>query len=203
MHCGRISHRFNRQIDEAPVAPSALRAAGEMWTDVMGLQKFSTPRALATEEIPALVDEHRQATVNALAAGFDGIELHSANGYLSNQFLSTATNKRTDKYGGSIQNRIRFVLECLEGMIDGAGSSTKVGIRISPGTVFNDVGFEDDLETHIALVKALNPLNLAYLHIQRTLKIDALTDIRPLFKGPLIVAGILTFFFCGDHGVVC
>ena len=115
MHVGRIGHSANRYTSEPLVAPSVVRAAGQMWTDAHGLQDIDTPRALETSEIPGVIDDYAQATRNALAAGFDGVELHSASGYLPMQFLSTGTNKRTDGYGGSVQNRIRFVVEALRG----------------------------------------------------------------------------------------
>ena len=138
MHVGRIAHSFNRYTDEPPVAPSVVKAAGQMWTDQAGLQDFDTPRALELSEIPGVIEEYAQATRNALAAGFDGVELHSASGYLPMQFLSTGTNKRTDAYGGSVNNRIRFVVEALEAMIAAAGSSGRVGMKISPAMPFND-----------------------------------------------------------------
>ena len=115
-----------------------------------------------------MIEEYAQATRNALAAGFDGVELHSASGYLPMQFLSTGTNKRTDAYGGSVTNRIRFVVEALEAMIAAAGSSQRVGIKISPAMPFNDCTDDDPIETYTTLVKAISPMNLAYLHALRT-----------------------------------
>ena len=132
MHVGRIAHSANRNIADAPVAPSAIRAAGQMWTDSQAMQPNDMPRALELSEIPAVIAEFGNATRNALAAGFDGVELHAASGYLPNQFLSPGANQRTDAYGGSIENRIRFVVEALYSMITAAGSASKVGMKVSP-----------------------------------------------------------------------
>jgi len=188
MHVGRIAHSANRTIPDPPVAPSAIRAAGEMWTDAQGMQPFDLPRALELSEIPAVIAEYAQATRNALAAGFDGVELHSASGYLPNQFLSTGTNKRTDAYGGSIENRIRFVVEALTAMISAAGSPGKVGMKVSPGMAFNDIGHDDPMPTYLALVKAVAPLHPAYLHVMRA-GIGAETALREAFPGTLLVGG--------------
>ena len=121
MHVGRIGHPANRYTDEPLVAPSAIRAVGQMWTDALGMQDYAMPRALETSEIPGVIEQYAQATRNALAAGFDGVELHSASGYLPMQFLSSNTNQRTDQYGGSVENRIRFVVEALQAMKRGGG----------------------------------------------------------------------------------
>ena len=188
MHVGRIAHSANRTIPDPPVAPSAIRAAGEMWTDSMGMQPFDLPRALELAEIPAVIEEYAQATRNALAAGFDGVELHSASGYLPNQFLSTGTNKRDDAYGGSIENRIRFAVEALTAMIAAAGSPGKVGMKVSPGMPFNDIGHDDPLPTYLALAKAVAALRPAYLHVMRT-GIGAEAALREAFPGTLLVGG--------------
>ncbi len=135
MHVGRIANSANRYTAEPPIAPSAVRAEGQMWTDANGMQDFDMPRALELGEIPGVIEDFAQATRNALAAGFDGVELHAASGYLPMQFLSAHTNQRTDAYGGSVNNRIRFVVETLQAMIAAAGSSGKVGMKISPGIV--------------------------------------------------------------------
>jgi len=189
MHVGRIAHSANRYVEEPPVAPSVVKAAGQMWTDAHGLQDFDTPRALELNEIPGVIEEYAQATRNALAAGFDGVELHSASGYLPMQFLSTGTNKRTDGYGGSVNNRIRFVVEALEAMIKAAGSSGRVGMKISPAMPFNDCTDENPVETYTTLVKAVSPLGLGYLHVLRTVIPDTFELLRPLFKGPFAAGG--------------
>ncbi len=188
MHVGRITHSANRTIPDAPVAPSAIRAAGQMWTDAQGMQPNDMPRALELSEIPSVIYEYAQATRNALAAGFDGVELHSASGYLPNQFLSTSANHRTDAYGGSSENRIRFVVETATAMIAAAGSSGRVGMKLSPGMKFNDIADEDPLPTFIALAKAYAALKPAYLHVMRT-GIGSETVLREAFAGTLLVGG--------------
>ncbi len=192
MHVGRIGHDDNRYTKEPLVAPSAIKAAGTIWTDSKGLQEHPTPRALETSEIPAVIEEYAQATRNALAAGFDGVELHSASGYLPMQFLSSNTNQRTDGYGGSVNNRIRFVMEALQAMIKAAGSAGKVGIKIAPGMPFNDIQDADPKETYTTLVKALAPLGLGYLHVLRTVIPETFDMLRPLYKGTFIVNGGFT-----------
>ena len=202
MHCGRIAHPLNRQIPDAPVAPSAVRPAGQMWTDQQQLQDYPTPRALETGELPALVDEFVTAARNAMAAGFDGVELHAANGYLLNQFLASNTNLRTDGYGTSVSGRIRFVVEVVEA-VAGAIGAARTGIRVSPGHMFNDLVDANPLETHRALLDALPTADMAYVHVMLP---DAfspqlnnagdpqavLPTLRPHVKGALIAAGNLT-----------
>jgi N-ethylmaleimide reductase len=188
MHVGRIAHSANRNIPDPPVAPSAIRAAGQMWTDSLGMQPNDMPRALELAEIPSVIEEYAQATRNALAAGFDGVELHSASGYLPNQFLSPGANQRSDAYGGSVENRIRFVVETLEAMIAAAGSPGKVGMKVSPGMNFNDIQFDDPMPEHLALAKAIAPHRPAYLHVMRA-GIGAETALREAFAGTLLVGG--------------
>ena len=188
MHVGRIAHSANRSIPDPPVAPSAIRAAGEMWTDSLGMQPYDMPRALELDEIPAVEGEYAAATRNALEAGFDGVELHAASGYLPNQFLSPGSNTRNDAYGGSIENRIRFVVETLEAMIAAAGSPGKVGMKVSPGMNFNDIGHDDPIPTYVALAKAIVPLGMAYLHVMRA-GIGAEAALREAFPGTLLVGG--------------
>ena len=188
MHVGRIAHSANRTIPDAPVAPSAIRAAGKMWTDSQGMQPNDMPRALETSEIPGVVAEFGTATANALQAGFDGVELHSASGYLPNQFLSDSANQRSDAYGGSIENRIRFVVEALQAMVAAAGSSAKVGIKLSPGMKFNDIDDASPMPTHLALAKAISPLNLAYLHVMRA-GIGAEVALREAYQGTFLLGG--------------
>ncbi|NND82250.1 MAG: alkene reductase [Gammaproteobacteria bacterium] len=188
MHVGRISSRHNKQPDSETVAPSAIQAAGQMFTDSHGMVDFDVPRALATSEIADVVEEYRQATENAFAAGFAGVELHATSGYLPAQFLSTGTNQRTDHYGGAAQNRIRFVLEVLEAMtaVDGAD---RVGMRICPGNPFNDLHDDDPQATFTALLQAVDPMQLAYLHVIRMPEgpVDNLALAREYFSGPLLV----------------
>jgi N-ethylmaleimide reductase len=188
MHVGRIGHAANRTHPDPLVAPSAVRAGGQMWTDTMGMQPNDLPRALELAEIPVVIAEYASATRNALAAGFDGAELHTASGYLPNQFLSPNCNQRTDAYGGSIENRIRFAVEALTAMIAAAGSPGKVGMKVSPGMAFNDILHEDPMPTYVALAKAVAALHPAYLHVMRT-GIGAETALREAFPGTLLVGG--------------
>lgn len=192
MHVGRIGHPNNRYTDEPLVSASAVRAEGQMWTDAEGLQDHPAPRALETDEIPGVIEEYAQATRNALAAGFDGVELHSASGYLPMQFLSSNTNLRTDGYGGSVQNRIRFVVEALEAMIAAAGDSSRVGIKISPAMPFNDIHDADPKETYTTLVSAISPMGLGYLHVLRTAIPETFEMLKPLYDGAFAVGGGFT-----------
>jgi N-ethylmaleimide reductase len=196
MHVGRIAHSANRYTSEPPIAPSAIRAAGQMWTDAQGMQDFDMPRALETSEIPGVIEDFAQATRNALSAGFDGVELHAASGYLPMQFLSPHTNRRTDAYGGSVNNRIRFVVEALQAMIAAAGSSGKVGMKISPGIVFNDIQELDPvatMETYTALAKAIDPLKLGYLHVLQSAFPNTFDTLRPHVSVPFAAGGGFTF----------
>jgi len=193
MHVGRIAHPANRYTDESPICPSAVKAAGQMWTDTLQMQDLPTPRALELKEIPGVIEDYGKATKNALAAGFDGVELHSASGYLPMQFLSTNTNQRSDAYGGSATNRIRFVVEALEAMTKAAGSASKVGIKISPAMPFNDIHDADPVETYTTLVKAIGNMGLAYLHVLKSLpEPDYFSMLRPLFKGAFAAGGGFT-----------
>lgn len=163
-HVGRISHPSLQPGGALPVAPSAIRPEATAYTSA-GFQLCTTPRALETAEIPGIIEQYRGAARNALAAGFDGVEIHAANGYLIEQFLRDSTNKRTDAYGGSVENRARLLLEVTEAVaaICGAG---RVGIRLSPLSPVNDSGRDSDPEkTYSRVVERLNAFNLAYLHL--------------------------------------
>lgn len=188
MHCGRISHPSLQPDLATPVAPSAIAAEGKVFT-ATGPQDFVVPRALETDEIAGIVDDFRQATRNALQAGFDGVELHAASGYLPEQFLSSGTNQRTDRYGGSLPNRARFILDVLQAMTDEAGGE-RVGIKISPEMGFNSVSDANPQQTFQYLVQSLAPLGLAYLHLARTRSpFDYRALLRPLFAGTLLLGG--------------
>ena len=188
MHTGRISHPSMLPDGATPVAPSAIAAVGQTYT-ATGLQDFIVPRALDTDEIAAIVDEYRLATRHALQAGFGGVELHAASGYLPEQFLSSGTNQRTDRYGGSLENRARFIVEVLEAMIEEAGSD-RVGIKISPEMGFNSVTDAAPQETYQYLVQRVGILQLAYLHLARTgSAFDYRALVRPLFNGALLFGG--------------
>lgn len=166
MHVGRVSNVFNKPAGSRTVAPSAITANGEIYTDQGGMQPLDEPQALTNSEIKDVVAQYQKATENAYAAGFDGVELHCTSGYLPAQFLSTGSNQRDDEYGGSVQNRVRFVVEVLEAMIavDGAG---RVGMRICPDNTFNDLSDDNPQETFECLLDAAAPLNLAFLHVIR------------------------------------
>jgi N-ethylmaleimide reductase len=187
MHCGRCSHTDNKGKQAETVAPSAIPAEGEVFTEV-GMKAFSNPRALRREEIPVIIEQYRQATINAYAAGFDGVELHATSGYLPAQFLSPGSNQRNDNYGGSLANRLRFVIEVLEAMasVKGAG---RVGLRICPGFPFNDVKDPKPQETFEALLAAIRPLQLAYLHTMRASPLDVIGLAQQNFNGPFIING--------------
>lgn len=188
MHAGRISHPSMLPNGALPIAPSAIRPAGTTFT-ASGPQPFVTPRALETDEIAGVVDEYRAATRNALLAGFDGVELHAASGYLPEQFLSSGTNQRTDRYGGSIANRARFVVEVLTAMASEAGGD-RVGIKINPEMGFNDVRDATPKDTYAHLLKELNALRLAYLHVARGSGDFPFREwLRPQFNGAFIYGG--------------
>jgi len=188
MHAGRISHSSVLPDGAAPVAPSAIRHDGQVFT-ATGLQDLSMPRALETSEIAGVIAEYRLATRNALAAGFDGVELHAASGYLPEQFLSSGTNQRVDQYGGSLANRTRFILEVLAATVAEAGGD-RVGIKLAPEMGFNGVVDAAPQETFRYLVEQLAPLNLAYLHVA-VMKpgFDYHAMLRPLFKGAYLRGG--------------
>ncbi|HJV80932.1 alkene reductase [Noviherbaspirillum sp.] len=194
-HVGRISHPDFRGGD-LPVAPSAIAPRGVQTYTADGLKDIPTPRALETHEIPVIVEEFRQAARNAKIAGFDGIEVHGANGYLLDQFLEDGTNQRTDRYGGSIENRARLLLEVIAVTADVWGSD-RVGVRLSPGGTFNDMCDRHPQETFGTVVKRLAALDLAYLHLIEPIQPQGehpMPDLsvhffRPLYPGTLIVAG--------------
>ena len=162
-HVGRISHPSLLPNNVLPVAPSAIKPAGQLYT-YEGMVDFVEPRALAASELPALVADYVHATQCALAAGFDGVEIHSANGYLLDQFLRDSTNKRSDNYGGSFENRTRLLMEVTKAVVAVAGSD-KVGIRLSPANPFNDISDSDPQALFNYVVAELNQFNLAYLHV--------------------------------------
>ena len=162
-HVGRISHPSLQPEGALPVAPSAIRPEGNAFT-YQGLQSFVTPRALETAELPGIVEQYRAAAKNTLAAGFDGVEVHAANGYLLDQFLRDGSNRRTDAYGGSVENRARLLLEVMEAVISVWGPD-RVGVRISPVNPFNDMSDSDPQATFGHVARALSPLGLAYLHV--------------------------------------
>jgi N-ethylmaleimide reductase len=165
MHTGRITVAPNLPAGGKVVAPSAIKAEGKMWTDATGMQEHPVPEALTSVELQQTKQEFVQASINAITAGFDGIELHGANGYLLEQFISPASNQRTDEYGGSIDNRIRFVVEVAEAISKAIGKE-KTAIRVSPYGAFNDMpAYEGIDETYTKLATALGKIGIAYMHI--------------------------------------
>jgi N-ethylmaleimide reductase len=165
MHCGRIVHPLNLPKGSRMIAPSAIAAAGEMWTDSEGTKPLPVPPAMTEADIKLTIEEYATAAKNAVGAGFDGLELHSANGYLLEQFLRPNSNIRTDGYGGSIEKRARFVLEVVDAAIRAIGKE-KVGIRISPYGVFNDMPPYPQMESdYTYLAHQLNERGLLYIHV--------------------------------------
>lgn len=162
-HVGRISHPSLLPNNVLPVAPSAIKPAGQLYS-YEGMVDFVEPRALDASELPAIVADYVHATKCALAAGFDGVEIHAANGYLLDQFLRDGTNKREDNYGGSIENRARLLMEVTKAVVAVAGSD-KVGVRISPVNPFNDIEDSSPQALFNDVADSLNQFNLAYLHV--------------------------------------
>jgi len=187
MHCGRISHPS--LLDGAtPVAPSAIKPEGQAWTPV-GQVDYVTPRALSLAGIAGVIDGYRQATRRAIDAGFDGVELHGASGYLPEQFLSSGSNRRQDQYGGSVRGRARFMLEVLAAMAAEAGAD-RVGVKISPEMNFNSITDAAPQETYTHLVKHLRDFDLAYLHVALFgASVDYHALLRPLFNGAYLAGG--------------
>ncbi|MBD2178050.1 alkene reductase [Pseudanabaena sp. FACHB-1998] len=200
-HVGRISHPDLQPDGKLPVAPSAIAPEGEAAT-YTGMKPFVTPRALELEEIPQIVEQYRLGAKNALEAGFDGVEIHGANGYLLDQFLQDNTNQRTDIYGGSIENRARLLLEVTEAVV-GVWGGDRVGLRLSPSGTFNSMYDSNRVATFGYAVKELNRFNLAYLHLvaPRVEGFGSAEDqpdlgaefFRPIFNGTIITAGGYNF----------
>lgn len=187
MHVGRVASHLNKDADAETVAPSAITAQGEIFTE-QGMKPLDPPRALTLSEIAVVIDEFRQAAANAMAAGFDGVELHCTSGYLPAQFLATGSNQRNDNYGGSVENRCRFPLEVLAAMANEIGAA-KVGFRICPGHPFNDLHDDNPKETFAYFLSNAAKLGLAYLHVIR-MPATGLNNIdiaRQYYGGPLIL----------------
>jgi N-ethylmaleimide reductase len=196
MHTGRISHTLNMPEGSQILAPSAVKAAGQMWTDTQQMQDFPEPKAMTDDDLLQAQAEFVTAAKNAIEAGFDGVELHGANGYLLEQFLSPVSNQRTDNYGGSIENRCRFVIEVVRGIADVIGKD-KTGIRLSPYGVASDMPHYPEIDaTYDYLTRQLQILDIAYIHLvdhssmgapEVPLTIKKL--IRDNFKNTLIMSG--------------
>jgi N-ethylmaleimide reductase len=192
-HTGRVGHSLVKN-GELPVAPSAIAIQGQQHFTMEGMKEYETPKALSIEEILQIIQEYKQAAKNAVEAGFDGVELHAAFGYLPNQFLAESSNQRTDQYGGSIENRNRFVLEVMQEMVAAIGDN-KVAIRLSPTSTYNNISHQQPVEQFTSLIEHLNQLPLAYIHIMKVpfpvdqfpqYPIDAVETFGKISKHPVI-----------------
>ncbi|MBL8018254.1 MAG: alkene reductase [Leptospirales bacterium] len=196
MHTGRIGHPANLPANGEIIGPSAIKAAGNMWTDAQGNQPHPEPRAMTLDDIKSAIAEYANGAKNAIKAGFDGVELHGANGYLIDQFLNPAANQRSDEYGGTPEKRNRFAIEVARAVADAIGKE-RLGIRISPFGVFNDQVIFPEIEAQYgALAKSLSDIGIAYIHIVDHSSMGApkpeaatVSAIRSNFKGALILSG--------------
>ena len=196
MHTGRVSHPANMQTGAKILAPSAIAAPGEMWTDSNGMQPHPVPVEMSEADIALTIAEYANSAKLAIEAGFDGVEVHAANGYMIDQFLNTATNQRTDKWGGSVENRIRFAVEVAKATVAAIGAD-RVGMRISPYGAFN--GTIADTKTdalYLRLIEELNKLGLVYIHVvdhssmgAPEVSAELKAKIRANFKGKYILSG--------------
>lgn len=196
MHTGRVSHPENMPAGSRILAPSAIAAPGEMWTDGNGQQPHPVPTAMSETDIAQAIAEYAAAAKRAIEAGFDGIELHAANGYLIDQFLNTASNQRTDRWGGSIENRIRFAVEVAKASAAAIGAA-RIGMRISPYGVFNGMAPDAEMDAlYEGLIAELNGIGLAYIHVVDHSSMGApevspalKARIRAAFNGKYILSG--------------
>lgn len=196
MHTGRIGHLHNLPKGGKVLAPSAIQPKGQMWTDQEGLLDFHTPQSFTLQELHDTKQEFVQAARNAVKAGFDGIELHAANGYLLEQFLSPSVNQRTDEFGGSVENRARFVLEVAREVSEAIGRD-KTGIRFSPYGLFNDMTHYPEIdETYLHLAEKLNDLNIGYIHLvdhsadgAPEVPLELKKALRNKFQNTIIITG--------------
>lgn len=189
-HVGRISHPSFHD-GALPVAPSAIQPEGETLTADFEMEPFPTPRALTTDEVEDVIEQYRQGAANAKAAGFDGVEIHGANGYLIDQFLQTGTNRRTDRYGGSTENRVRFLLDVTDAVTK-EWDADRVSVRLSPNGAFNDMHDDEPKITFGYAAEKLNTRGLAYLHVvENTFDDDTPVSafMRKAYDGPLMAAG--------------
>jgi len=192
-HCGRASHSSFHEEEGLPVAPSAIKLEGDDIHTPLGKKPHETPRALATGEILSIVEDYRRAAERAREAGFDGVELHAANGYLIDQFLQSRTNHRTDQYGGTVENRFRFLGEIVQAILT-VWPAGRVGVHLSPNGNFNDMGSPDFRETFLYAATRLSQYELGYLHVVDGLAFGfhelgppmTLAEFRTVFTGPLI-----------------
>lgn len=196
MHAGRIFHPHNLPEGAEGVGPSAIAAAGEMWTDQAQMQPHPAPRAIETSELAAVLNEFVHSAKLALEAGFDGVELHGANGYLLEQFLSPHSNQRTDEYGGSVENRARFVLDVTRAVAEAIGAE-RTGIRLSPWGVASDMPHYPEIdETYAYLAEELQKIGIVYIHLvdhesmgSPAVPAETVATIRQKFTNTLILSG--------------
>lgn len=196
MHCGRIAHHLNLPEGAKVLAPSAIIAEGQMYTDAEGMKENDLPSEMTTSEVHDTIEEYIEAARLAIEAGFDGVEIHGANGYLIEQFLNPNSNQREDEFGGSIHSRSKFLLDIVEQTIEAIGVD-KVGIRLSPNGAFNDMQpYPAMEETYHYLAEELNKLKIGYVHLldhsamgSTHLPSDVLEDFRKTFKGTMILCG--------------
>ena len=196
MHTGRVSHPANMPADASILAPSAVAVPGEMWTDADGMQPHPVPREMSEADIAQSIAEYAAAAKLAMQAGFDGVELHAANGYLIDQFLNTASNRRNDHWGGKVENRIRFAVEVAKATVAAIGAE-RVGMRISPYGVFNAQVPDAEMDAlYLRLIDELNALDLLYIHVVDHSSMGApevspvlKAKIRTAFKGKYILSG--------------
>lgn len=192
-HCGRASHTSFHPELGLPVAPSAIKINGDAIHTPNGKEPYETPRALATDEVKQIVMDYQAASRKAKAAGFDGVEIHGANGYLIDTFLQNKTNHRTDEYGGTKEKRIQFLLEIVDA-VKAVWDANKIGVRISPNGVFNDMGSDDYREQFLYVAQQLAKHHLAYLHIMDGLEFGfhqlgepmALAEFKKVYPGTII-----------------
>lgn len=196
MHTGRVSHPANMAAGTKIVAPSAIATPGEMWTDTSAMQPHPVPSEMTEEDIATAISEYANASKRAIEAGFDGVELHAANGYLIDQFLNTASNQRTDKWGGSVENRIRFAVEVAKASAAAIGAE-RIGMRISPYGAFNGTAPDAKMDAlYLRLVEELNAIGLVYIHVvdhssmgAPEVSADLKAKIRANFNGKYILSG--------------
>ena len=196
MHTGRVSHPANLPAGASVIAPSAVAVPGETWTDTDGMQPHPVPREMSEADIAQSIAEYATAAKLAIQAGFDGVELHAANGYLIDQFLNTASNQRNDRWGGTVENRIRFAVEVAKATVIAIGADY-VGMRISPYGVFNAQVPDAEMDTlYLRLADELNALDLLYIHVVDHSAMGApevspelKARIRGAFKGKYILSG--------------
>jgi N-ethylmaleimide reductase len=180
-HTGRVGHSLVKN-GALPVAPSAIGIQGQQHFTMEGMKDYETPHELTLEEIQQIIHDYKQAAINAIEAGFDGVELHAAFGYLPNQFLADSSNQRTDQYGGSIENQNRFVVEVMNALVDAVGTN-KVAIRISPTSTYNNISHKQPVEQFSLLIEHLNTLPLSYVHI---MKVPFPTDQFPQYPADAV-----------------